>query len=76
MDEFEGGGPYGSQIQVVTDQSMNARTPETKSLLPSPAYRRAGFAKGRNFPSLVKRDQGRFWGRICLLNYELLSVRR
>ncbi len=29
--------------------------------LPSPAYRQAGFAKGRNSPSLVKRGEGRFY---------------
>jgi hypothetical protein len=28
---------------------------KTKFLLPSPAYRRAGFTKGRNSPSLAKR---------------------
>jgi hypothetical protein len=28
-------------------------TLKTKSLLPSPAYRRAGFTKGRNYPSLA-----------------------
>jgi hypothetical protein len=33
---------------------------EDKSLLPSPAYRQAGFAKGRNYPSLAKRGGGRF----------------
>jgi hypothetical protein len=35
-------------------------TLKTKSLLPSPAYRQAGFTKGRNYPSLAKRGKGRF----------------
>jgi hypothetical protein len=35
-------------------------TPKTKSLLPSPAYQQAGFTKGRNYPSLAKRGEGRF----------------
>jgi hypothetical protein len=29
-----------------------------KSLLTSPAYRQAGFTKGRNYPSLAKRGRG------------------
>jgi hypothetical protein len=39
-------------------------TPETKSLLPPclrrSGYPQAGFAKGRNYPSLAKRGEGRF----------------
>jgi hypothetical protein len=31
-----------------------------KSLLPFPAYRQAGFTKGKNYPSLAKRGEGRF----------------
>jgi hypothetical protein len=29
------------------------KIPKTKSLLTSPAYRQAGFTKGRNYPSLA-----------------------
>jgi hypothetical protein len=36
-----------------TDQSIIVWTPKTKSLLPSPAYRQAGFTKGGIYPSLV-----------------------
>jgi len=54
-----------------TNQSIIVWTSKTKSLLPSPAYRRAGFTKGRNFPLFgrrrigplarrAKRGQGRF----------------
>jgi hypothetical protein len=38
---------------LITNHSIIVRTPKTKSLLPSPAYRQAGFTKGRNYPSLA-----------------------
>jgi hypothetical protein len=44
----------------ITDQSIIIRALKTKSLLVSPAYRKAGFTKGRNYPSLAKRGEGRF----------------
>jgi hypothetical protein len=50
------------------NQSIIVYTPRIKSLLPSPAYRQAGFTKGRNSPlwypfpvfRQAKRGQGRF----------------
>jgi len=60
---------YGNDVRTVpeklrlasfTNQSAIVWTLKTKSLLPSPAYRQAGFTKGRNSPSLAKRGWGDF----------------
>jgi len=42
-------------ITQITNQSIIVWAMKAKSLLPSSAYRQAGFTKGRNSPSLEKR---------------------
>jgi len=57
-----------------TRQSIIVWTLETKFLLPSPAYRRAGFTKGSPaFRGIWQRGVGGVFRIICLLNYGLTS---
>jgi hypothetical protein len=45
---------------LTEDRLVSGSRSAIKSLSISPAYRRAGFDKGRNYPSLRKRGEGRF----------------
>jgi hypothetical protein len=51
----------------LTNEAIIVWTLETKSLLPSPAYRQAGFTKGRNLPLWKRGVRGDFHRMMSLL---------